>query len=113
MHSALFLLLIKKTSQCYNRAIIVVAVLYMLYYTCNNQSNLFHAVTGYLSFAHNVFKQYVEVFYLLSIIILYNFIRQSLNSNALIVKNILLNKVLEKRFFISYNNINFYKNTKD
>lgn len=47
------------------------------------------------------------------IIVLYESICQSLNSNISTVKNAFLDKVLKKRFFIFYNKINFYKKAKD
>lgn len=47
-------------------------------------------------------------FHQMGIIVSYEFICQSLNTNALAVKEVLQDKITEKRFFIFYNNINFY-----
>lgn len=91
----------------------MVAILYMLCYACSKQLYLFQAAIDYLLFMYNVFKQYIKIFYQLGIIVIYKSIRQSLNSNAFIVKKAFLNKTSKKRFFISYDNINFYKEAKD
>lgn len=56
IHGDFFLLLKEKTPYCYNRTIVVVAVMYILCYTCNEWSNLFQAANGHLLFVHNILK---------------------------------------------------------
>lgn len=113
MHGDFFLLLEEKTPYRCNRATVAVAVMCMLCYACNERSNLFQAVNGHLSFAHNVPKRYIEIFHQLGIIVLYESIRRTLNANALAVKKALQEKATKKRFFISYDNMNFYEKARD
>lgn len=44
---------------------------------------------------------------------LYKSIYQTLNINALAIKEALQEKAIEKRFFISYDNMNFYEKARD
>lgn len=89
MHGDSFLLLEEKIPYCRNKATVAVAVIYMLCYACNERSNLFQAINGHLSFAHNVLKRYVKIFHQQGIIILYESIRRTLNANAHAVKEAL------------------------
>ena len=66
-----------------------VVVMCILCYSCNKRSNLFQAVNGHLLFAHNILKQYIEIFHQLDIIVLYESIRRTLNANALAIKEAL------------------------
>lgn len=45
----------------------------------------------------------------MSIIVLYESICCSLNTNALVIKKIFKDKAIKKHFFIFYDSINFYK----
>ena len=58
-----FILLEAKPSIHYNQPMIAVVVTCMLYFACSERSNLHQMVNGQLSFAHNVPKQYTEIFY--------------------------------------------------
>lgn len=68
---------------------------------------------GQLSFAHNVPKQYIEIFHQMDLIISYKSIQCSLSINTITVKKFLQNKATEKRFFISYDIKNFYEKLFD
>ncbi len=81
----------------------------MIYYSCNKWLNLFQAVNSHLLFTYNILKQYIEIFHQISIIMLYTSIRHSLNINILVIKKVFKDKAIEKYFFISYDNIQFYK----
>ncbi len=63
IYDILFSILVKKILYCYNKATVVIAILYMLYYGCNKRLNLFQATNSHLLFTHNILKQYIEVFY--------------------------------------------------
>lgn len=70
-------------------------------------------IMGYFLFASNVPKRYVESLHQMGIIVSSETIWQVLNTNAVAILKNLQNCVQSKRFFISYDNMNFYKNVRD
>lgn len=105
----IFLLLEAKTSTHRNKLMIVVVVLCMLCYAHSERSNLLQTVNSQLLFAHNMPKQYIEIFHQMDLIVSYESFQHSLSTNAISVKKSLQNKATEKRFIVSYNNMNFYE----
>lgn len=49
----------------------------------------------------------------MGLIISYKFIWRILSTNAIAVKKSLQNKVREKKFFVSFNNMNFYEKSRN
>lgn len=81
----------------------------MLYYAQNAKSNIFQRIMGYFVFANNIPKRFVKSTHKIDIVILYESICQFLKFNAQAVIQNMLEKTRIKRFFIFYNNINFYE----
>lgn len=70
-------------------------------------------VTDYFFFAHNVTKKGYEVYCIIGLIIFYKIGWQALNIHRQVVLKLLCKRVNAKRFFLSYDNINFYKKVQD
>ncbi len=70
-------------------------------------------VTGYFSFAHNMSKRRTEVYHKMGLVILYKIVWQILNANEQGVLRLLCKKVNIERFFLFYDNMNFYKKVQD
>lgn len=65
------------------------------------------------AFANNVSKQFMELFHQMSIFVSYESLCRSLQANAKAVIEAILEKTQTRWFFISYDNMNFYKNIHD
>ena len=74
---------------------------------------MFQRVIGHYVFSGNILKRSVEFFYQMSIIVLYESIRRSLQVNAAAVMEEIVEKTRFHCFFISYDNIDFYENIRD
>ncbi len=96
-----------------NKALIATVSFCMMAYTRNKYTNLLQMVTGYFSFAHNVSKRRTEVYHKMGLVVSYKTIWQALNANRQAVLRLLCERVNVERFFLSYNNINFYKKVQD
>lgn len=96
-----------------NRALISVVSLALLYYGQNEHSNILQRVIGHYAFSGNISKRSVESFYQIGIIVSYESIRHSLQVNATAVIEEIIEKTRFHHFFISYDNIDFYKNVWD
>lgn len=83
---------------------IAIAVLCMLCYGRSKRFNLLQAANGNFSFAHNVSKRFVEIFHQIGMV---------LKANALAVKESLQEKAINKRVFISYDNMKFYEKARN
>ena len=70
-------------------------------------------VTGYFSFAHNVSKREVEVYHKMGLVVLYKTVWRALNANGPVLLRMLCERVNVEQFFISYDNLNFYKKVQD
>lgn len=64
-------------------------------------------------FAHNINKSEIKVYDKISLIVLYKTIYQALNVNSQAILKLLCEKINIKQFFLSYNNMNFYKRVQD
>lgn len=65
------------------------------------------------AFANNIPKQFVQSFHQISIFVSYESLCCGLQANAKTVIEAILEKTQNRQFFISYNNMNFYKNVRD
>ena len=65
------------------------------------------------SFADNASKRMVEIFHRIKIMVVYKTVRRALKANATAVLEELKNKAWEKRFFVSFDNMNFYEQRRD
>lgn len=64
-------------------------------------------------FANNVPKRFIELFHQMGILILYESLRRGLQSNAKGIMEAIFEKTQNRRFIISYNNMNFYENIRN
>ena len=64
---------------------------------------------GYYTFAQNMLKCYVKIFHQLSLFVSNEIVRQSLQTNTTTMLKKLATWVVKERFFVSYNNMNFYE----
>ena len=96
-----------------NKALITTISFCIIVYARNKYTNLFQMVTDYFFFAHNVSKRGVEVYHKMGLVVSYKTVWQALNANRQVVLRMLCEKVNVERFFISYDNMNFYKKVQD
>lgn len=96
-----------------NRVLISVVSLALLCYARNEHSNLFQRVIGHYAFSSNIPKRSVESLHQMGIIVSYESIRRGLQVNAKAVMEEIANKTRFHRFYISYDNINFYEHVRD
>lgn len=96
-----------------NRALISVESLALICSTQNERSNIFQRVIGYIAFFGNILKRSIELFHQTNIIVLYESIQHGLQINAKAVIEQSVNKTQFHRFFILYDNMNFYKHVQD
>ncbi len=85
----------------------------MLYYARSERSNIVQRVNTQFAFANNVPKRFVESLHQMGLFVLYESFCRSLQANAKAVIEEILEKTQTRRFFISYNNMNFYENVRD
>lgn len=99
---------------CYrNKALIATVSFCMMAYARNKYNNLFQIMTGYFSFAHNVSERKIEVYHKMGLVVSYETVWRALNANEQAVLRLLRERVNVERFFLSYNNMNFYKKVQD
>ena len=108
-----FPLLNKQQNSRKNRSLIVIVALCLLCYAQSEKWNIFQAVTGHAAFIHNIPKRAVETFHQMGLLVLYKSIYCALTSNAGAVEAQLREKVQKYRFFISYNNMNFFEHMRN
>lgn len=84
----------------------------MLAYSKNKYANLLQIIDRYFTFAQNVLKQCSKMFYKMGFLVTSKIFCHKLKANSKAVLQMLCNKVYNKRFFILYDNINFYKKYK-
>lgn len=99
----------KRILSKYNRVLISIVSLALLYYTQNKRSNLFQRVIGHFAFSGNIPKCSIKSFYQMGMIVLYKSIQRGLQVNAKAVIEEIVNKTRFYRFFILYDNMNFYE----
>jgi hypothetical protein len=68
---------------------------------------------GYFLFASNTAKRTVEVLHRFGLSVLYDTILKALRHNAEASQDLLRKVVKEGRFFITFDNMNFYRNVRD
>lgn len=70
---------------------------------------MFQKIISYFVFSSKILKHFVELYHQIGIIVLYESISRGLQINAKAIIEEIINKTRFYRFFILYNNINFYK----
>ena len=103
----------KLSSRKRSQGLVATVSLCMLCYARNQQSNLLQVVLGYLAYADNVTKRMVEILHRIGLTVTYETVRRALHVNAKAVLAELKEKAWERRFFLSYNNMNFYEHRRD
>lgn len=85
----------------------------MLSYARNQQSNILQMTTGYWAFADNATKQMMEILHRMGILVTYETIWEVLRANAEAQVAVLQEKAWTRRFFVSYDNMNFHYKRRD
>lgn len=70
-------------------------------------------IINFFSFAHNMSKRRTKVYHKIGLVVLYKTVRQTLNANGQAVLRMLCERVNIEQFFLSYDNMNFYKKVQD
>ena len=96
-----------------NKALIATVNFCIMAYARNKYTKFFQIVTGYFTFAHNVSKRRTEVYHKMGLIVSYETVWQALNANGQAVLRLLCKKVNIEQFFLSYDNMNFYKKVQN
>lgn len=68
---------------------------------------------GYFAYADNTIKRMVKNLHCMGFLVIYKTVQRALQANALAITKELQTKAWEQRFFLSFNNINFYKHRRD
>ena len=97
----------------HNRVLITVVALGKLYYIQNEYSNIVQRVNTQFTFTNNVPKRFMESFHQIGYLVSYESLCCDLQANAKAVMEEILEKTQTQRFYISYNNMNFYENICD
>lgn len=108
-----FPLLSERQNSCRNCSLIAVIALFLLSYARSEKTNIFQAIVGHAAFAYNIPKRAIETFHQMGVIVSYESIRRALAANANAVEAEMREKVRTHRFFISYDNMNFYEHVRD
>lgn len=95
------------------KALIATICLCMLAYSRSKYANLPQMVAGYFAFAQNVLKRCIEVFHKRGLLVTSKTVRRALTANREAAFQMLCNRVCNKRFFISYDNMNFHEKVQD
>lgn len=85
----------------------------MLSYAQNHQSNVLQMATGYFAYADNTSKRMVEILHRMGLLVTYETIRRALKENAKAISKQLEDKAWKSRFFLFYDNMNFYRHRRD
>lgn len=64
-------------------------------------------------FAHNILKRAIEIFYHMRLTVSYKSIYYTLMENTNAIERKMRKKIMTYRFFILYNNMNFYQHVHD
>ncbi len=70
-------------------------------------------MVGYFAYANNTTKRMIENLYRMGFLVIYKTVGQAISANALAIKKELQKKAWERRFFLSFDNINFYEHRRD
>ncbi len=85
----------------------------MLCYAKNQCSNILQVTAGDFAYADNTTKRIVENLHCMGFLVTYKTVRQALQANALAINKELQKKAWERRFFLSFDNMNFYEYKRD
>ena len=87
---------------------IATASLCMLCYSRNQLSNVLQMTADYFAFANNASKRMVKVFHQMGIMVVYETVQRAFQVSATAIIEELKAKVWKRRFFLSFDNMNFY-----
>lgn len=93
--------------------LIAIIAFCILCYTKNQRFNILQVIAGYFTYANNITKCMVENLHYIEFLIIYKTVRQVLQTNMLIINKKFQKKAWKRRFFLSFDNMNFYKYRKD
>ena len=102
----------RASSQC-RRDLISMVALCILSYTKSQSSNVYQILKGHFTFAYNVAKRCIDVLHFMGLCVSYKTVWVALNENVKEVELKIQDMVWHNRFFISFNNMNFYEHTQD
>lgn len=102
-----------KSATSRDQGLIATVTLYMLSYARNQHSNIFQMTAGNWAFADNATKRMTKILHCMRILVTYQTIWEALWANAEAQRAVLQEKVWHKRFFVSYDNMNFYYKHRD
>ena len=96
-----------------SRGLVATASLCMLCYARNQQSNILQMATGYLAYADNVPKRTAETLHRMGLLVTSETVRRALSANAKAIRAETQEKAWNRRFSLSFNNMNFYEHRRD
>ncbi len=105
--------IIKQGVATRNKKLVLIILLCFLSYSQSEQTNPFQVLNGHFLFANHVPKRAVESFYQMVFVVLNETICRGFQVNMRAILSRLKERAQTQRFFISYNNINFYEKVKD
>ena len=85
----------------------------MLCYAKNQRFNILQVTAGYFAYADNTTKRLVENLHCMGFLVIYKTVKRAFQANALAINKELQKKAWELRFFLFFDNMNFYKYRKD
>lgn len=101
------------TSQGCNKLLVAIVALCILFYARDKQFNVFQITNIYFIYAHSASKQKVDILDCISLLIIYETIYCAFQLNVFTIKQKIKNKMWKKKFFLLYDNMNFYEYKKD
>ena len=96
-----------------DRGLISTTALCMLCYGRSDRSNALQGLLSYFLFAINTAKRCVEVLHRLGLSVAYETVIRALRDNGEASHRKLLESVRKRRFFVSIDNMNIYRNVRD
>lgn len=96
-----------------DRSLISTAALSMLCYGRSDRPNALQGLLGYFLFAMNTDKRCVEVLHRLGLSVAYETVIRAPRDNGEASHKKLLETVRQCRFFVCFDNVNFYRNVRD
>ena len=96
-----------------NKKLVSIIFLCFLSYSRSEQTNLFQMLNKHFLFANYVSKQAVETFHQMGFVVSSKTVCRTLQVNAQAISSRLKERMQSQQFFISYDNVNFYKKIRD
>ena len=93
--------------------LISITALCMLCYGRSDRSNALQGLVGYFLFATNTAKRCTEVLHRLGLSVAYETVIRALRDNGDASHRKLLEAIRHHRFFVCFDNMNFYRNVRD